>query len=66
MAIEDAIELTERDRQIRDNQLKLQWEMKSPKRLKQAFCVAKDRGHSVTRSASLFSISALEQKDDVF
>ena len=28
MAIEDATEETERDRQIRNNQMKLQWEMK--------------------------------------
>ena len=31
MAIEDATELTERDRQIRNNQLKFQWEWKSQK-----------------------------------
>ena len=31
MAIEDATEETERDRQIRNNQLKLQWDLKSQK-----------------------------------
>ena len=31
MAIEDATEHTERDRQIRNNQLKLQWELKCQK-----------------------------------
>ena len=31
LAIEDAIEDTERDRQIRNNQLKLQWELKCQK-----------------------------------
>ena len=52
MAIEDATEETERDRQIRNNQLKLQWELKCQKSRSQAFCVAKDHGLYAMRSVS--------------
>ena len=39
MAIKDAMEETERDRQIRNNQLKLQWELKCQKMTEAgAFC----------------------------
>ena len=66
VAIEDATEQTERDRQIRNNQRKLQWEMNVRKSQKQAFCVVKDHGPYVTRNAFPISTSALERKDDVF
>ena len=66
MAIEDATEHTERYCQIRNNQLKLQWELKFQKIIEAGILCSERRRHYVTRSVSPFSTSALEQKDDVF
>ena len=60
MPIEDATEQTERDRQIRNSQLKLQWELKCQK------ITEAGHGYYAIRSAFHFSTSVLERKDDVY
>ena len=66
LAIEDATGDTERDRKIRNNTLKLQWELKCQKKRRQAFCVENDHGIYVTKNVFHSCISVSEQREDVF
>ena len=65
IAIDDATEHTERDRQFRNNQLKLQWELKCQK-IKEAGILCGERPWTLcARNVSPFSILASELKDVV-
>ena len=66
-AIKDATEHTERYRQIRSNQLKLQWELKSQTINEvDTFCVVKDLGRFMTRNVSSFTMLASELRAVIF
>ena len=65
MTIEDATEQTERDRQIRTSQLKLQWELKCQKITEAGVLCGEDHGPYAIRSVFHFSTSVLERKEDV-
>ena len=65
LAIEDATENTERDQKVRNNQLKLQGELKCQK-ITEAFCAVNNHGLYATKSVFRSCISVLNWKEDVF
>ena len=65
MAIEEATEEAERDRQIRNSKLKLQWDFKCQKKRRQVSYAENNHGISVTKNVFRSCILASEQREDV-